>query len=632
MLKQLSAVLASGIMLGLSQPLVVSYTSQTPLDSTGLTGLLAFVGYIPLFLALRRSGVAAVFAYAFATSMIQYGIILYWIFVPIHVFGHVDVIPSAAITMLLAAETSFFIGAGVAVGQLLHRRLAWPLWLTYTLCLCTAEYARNYLPFGGFPWGNVGSSLASVAILRQMASVVGVYGLVFIVVLVNGAIASLWIETNKRSRIIAVSFASLLLIGMSVFGLKRIQEFSTASTAESVTISLLQGNVEQGIKNKQSLYAGEILKRYESLQSTALEQGAEIVVWPEGAFPLLVQRSAQDIPALREATVPTIVGASVYGPLESHGNQGPLVYSNSALALLPGGKIIGRYDKRHLVPFGEYVPWPFKGIVSKVVPGVGSWQPGNSYDPIKITTNDGKSIMAGITICYEGVFPEISRALANNGAQLLININNDAWYGVSSATYQHLIMYGLRSVETGRYYARATNTGVSAFVDPTGKIYDTTRLFEQALITKNIPLVNTRTIYAQVGDIVPQMCAAIVFLALTISLLGKNFIARRRRGVDWVLGIGGILIFVFAVFSLFGLENSDEKYVTQFVALATFATNVFFGALSDKKWGSTLLIWTGALACTLGLMLAFLEGVPFLIFAGLGATVFVAGMRRLKRY
>lgn len=613
------AVIASGILLGLSQPLVVEYFGPTPVDATGLSGLFCLIGYVPLFLALKGQAPGRTFLLVFATSLLQFSIIFYWIFFPLHVFGRVGVLPSVALCLLLAAESACFIAAGATISQLIISRLKWPAWLCYALCLCSAEYLRNYLPFGGFPWGSVGSALATVPLLRQSAAVVGVYGLAFLVLLINGAIASLWLERNGKAKMIPVACGALVLLSMTVFGAIRIARWDAEKKIDSITISLLQGNVEQGIKNHQALYAEEILDRYAALQERAVAAGAQLVVWPESAFPLRIQQSARGVSSLKTGGAATIIGAISY-------ERG--ISSNSAFGLNPQGEVVGRYDKRHRVPFGEYVPWPFKGIVDKVVPGVGAWNPGEGYAPITISLADGQQVVVGITVCYEGVFPEISRALVNNGAQILVNMTNDAWYGVSSASYQHLMMYVLRSVETGRYNARATNTGVSAFVDPTGRVFDATPLYQQAIVNRQIALVNDKTPYLAIGDLVPKLCMLLSFLGLTRALLGQKFLGRRRKVGNWVLGLGGSLLASCSMIILIISDNLEENQATQAVVTLFFGMSLFFGAFSGKKWGSLLLRWVGGTVAVLSLALAWLEGPVFLIYFFVGVTVFLFGFKQ----
>jgi apolipoprotein N-acyltransferase len=196
-------------------------------------------------------------------------------------------------------------------------------------------------------------------------------------------------------------------------------------------------------------------------------------------------------------------------------------YYNSAYLLDPDGNILGRYDKVHLVPYGEYIPlkrfFPFLG---KITEAVGNFVPGQKG---QVLSWEGKNV--GILICFEIIFPELSRAMALNGAQILVNMTNDAWFGRSSAPYQHLSMAVFRAVETRRALARSANTGISAFIDPSGRIMDQTPLYEEAARTQALPLMTENTFYTRYGDIFAVSCVAVSVVAVLFVLLhtrGKN--------------------------------------------------------------------------------------------------------------
>ncbi len=190
---------------------------------------------------------------------------------------------------------------------------------------------------------------------------------------------------------------------------------------------------------------------------------------------------------------------------------------NSAFLVNPDGVVAGRYDKVHLVPYGEYVPlkqlFPFIG---KLVEGIGDFRSGDDYIPLA----DGKR-RYGVLICYEGIFPEGARAYKKQGADLLVNITNDAWFGTSSAPYQHLSMTVFRAVETRLFLVRAANTGVSAIIDPTGSMISRTTLFERNVLQGSVKFIDKKTFYAAYGDIFVYICL--------ITLVVYEIIERRRR-------------------------------------------------------------------------------------------------------
>lgn len=507
----------SGILLGFSQPFVVESISFAPMDTTGLTGLLALVGYIPFLLAIKDSSPRDIFKLGWVTAFVQLSIILYWIYIAVHVFGGVGSLASVGLTLLMSGFLALFTGGLFWISK--HLAIKWdiPFARLFPVALCAAEYIRNYYICGGFPWGNLGYSFATIPVLAQTASLVGVYGLVFLAGWVNSFGYEAMFERSRQGLVYGLSLVALMLI----YGSARLGSDPTAD--REVKVALLQGNIEQGIKNQAEQHAEFILGRYRNFQADALEAGAELSIWPESSYPFRFPAHMRHFYQLRDFGNIGIVGAAVFekektmlsfpsGHSREGGNPATQFY-NSAYFLGPQGQILGRLDKSHLVPFGEYVPWPFSFIVDKFVPGLGAFKPGIALDPFKLPLGE-KGLDVGVTICYEGVFPEISRKFTNNGAEVLVNITNDAWYGVSSAPYQHLNMYVLRSIENGRVTIRSTNTGISGWISARGFVNKQTPLYKSALVVADIPISTEYTLYQTVGDIVPQLCLVILLLLL----------------------------------------------------------------------------------------------------------------------
>ncbi len=191
---------------------------------------------------------------------------------------------------------------------------------------------------------------------------------------------------------------------------------------------------------------------------------------------------------------------------------------NSAYLLRPDGAVAGRYDKVHLVPYGEYVPlrrlFPFIG---KLVAGVGDFRPGKGFDPL---VSDGRRL--GVLICYEAIFPEAARDYKRNRADLLVNITNDAWFGRTSAPYQHLSMTVFRAIENRLYLVRAANTGISAVIDPTGKILSRTGVFERTVLKGEVKFIDEKTFYAAYGDLFVYLCGIVLILYYFIQKKEKE--------------------------------------------------------------------------------------------------------------
>jgi apolipoprotein N-acyltransferase len=205
------------------------------------------------------------------------------------------------------------------------------------------------------------------------------------------------------------------------------------------------------------------------------------------------------VEGVREAGAFFVVGS----PSFERAKEGVDLF-NSAFLVRPDGQLAGRYDKHHLVPFGEYVPLgEFFPFLDTLVAQVGNFRSGTKGEVLHSGAHH-----LGVLICYEGIFPALARAAAKNRAGLLVNITNDAWYGVSSAPYQHFSMAVMRAVETRRGLVRAANTGISGFIHPTGRIDGTTGLLQDAVATRALPVMDKITIYTRIGDLFAQICVA----------------------------------------------------------------------------------------------------------------------------
>ncbi|MES2504599.1 MAG: apolipoprotein N-acyltransferase [Myxococcota bacterium] len=510
------------MILALLSSLLMALSQLTPL------GFLVLVGYVPLILATHRLPPGKVFKLVFAATVAQYLATLYWLTITMNVFAHLPWVVSWFALFLLTMLIACYLAGAAALARYLSIRLGWSYFALFPVTLCVTEYLRDYGFIGSFPWGASAYSLLSVPVLLQGASVGGVFGLVFYVGLVNAGIASVIV---RRKMCWGALFVSVALVA---YGLSRLWSYQP-ETQKNVKVALLQGNIEQGIKNHAPQYGDEILERYSNLQNKAVSLGAQIVIWPESSYPY---RLDMQRPILNN--LGTLAPVNIISAL---GTDAQRDFYNTAYVLDQSGTILGRFDKNYLVPFGEYVPWPFGYVVEKIVPNLGSFARSGGF---KTVMADG--IPLAVTICYEGVFPVIGRAFVAEGAELLINVTNDAWYGVSAGPYQHLGMYQMRSVEVGRSYARATNTGVSAWVDSRGFIHQPTNLYEEALVLAEVPLSKEITIYQQVGDIFPLSCLAILLIGLIIS-------RRPSTKGQWAMALIGLAI----ILTSHGYFAGDKK-------------------------------------------------------------------------
>jgi apolipoprotein N-acyltransferase len=500
----------------------------------GLSGAIAFplvipgIGGVPILDFLPRElgiFVAAFFLFRIADcrlsrrrrilaslsgGIIHFAILLYWLDIAMVRYGHMPQWQAIPVLFLLVLFCASFWAALPAIVDLTRAVPRLDGALGFGLAVLFLEWVRGVL-FTGFPWGLWGYTQTRNTALLQIASLAGVYGVSWVVAVAGGLAARAWAGRRTPAGIKAgLRLASFLLVSHSIGGV--LWWTHKGDTGPGVDVALLQGNVEQSLKNRSEAHREEILARYLRLTEAAERRGAELIIWPEAAWPGKLNTDLQRVPELNATQRPLLVGASAY----EWRNREVRAF-NSAFWVAPGGRMVGRYDKQHLVPFGEYVPARFVLPVEKFVTGMVDYSSGASAKPVGVPPT-------GVLICYDGIFPEIAAAEVEEGAQWLVNLTNDGWYGVSSAPYQHRDFYVLRAVETDRWVARAANTGVSAFVSPTGLLSHQTPLDVETVAQARIWPRQSVTVYVRCGDWLPAIAIGAVLGALGLTI-GRS----RRR-------------------------------------------------------------------------------------------------------
>jgi apolipoprotein N-acyltransferase len=393
-------------------------------------------------------------------------------------------------------------------------------------CLWTGlEILRNYA-LTGFPWARLGLALHDVPLLLQGAAVAGVYGLSLLLMLAAVTAAALAGAAPRRAALRFAAVAGVTLAVVAAWGWMRLAaldgEARDARPEQRLSVACVQGNVPQAEKWAPG-QAESHLATHVRLSEEAYRDGAGLVVWPESSLPMALrsqarmEREVRDV--ARRAGRPLVVG-SLDTRRAASGEQ--VVY-NSAFLVSGDGSLADIYDKVHLVPFGEYVPaerWLW--FVDSLVQEVGSLRAGSDGRPLATAALPGP---LGVEICYEIVFPEMSRRAARLGAALLVNLTNDAWFGDTSAPHQHFAEAKLRAVESGRYLVRAANTGVSGIVAPTGVVLASAHLDVQAVVRGEVLWRGERTPYVVTGDLVAWAC---VTLAAVVLMLPRVPNAPRR--------------------------------------------------------------------------------------------------------
>jgi apolipoprotein N-acyltransferase len=450
----------------------------------------------------------------FAAGLVYFAVLLYWIDIAMVRYGRMSQWQAVPVLAFLVAYCALFWGALPAVTHLLSSRLSLPAAACFPLAVVALEWLRSVL-LSGFPWGLWGYSQARNLLLVQIASLAGVYGVSFIIAL-GGALVAQTVDAGPSPRAwlrLTLSLAAFHLAGWTVLATRK------ADQDLGLRVALVQGNIEQNIKNRSAEHRHTILARYRRLTRQAIYQGADFVVWPESAWPGQVHSDTRRLPDVA-LHAPLLVGVSIY-------RTRPRQAFSSALWLGPGGSIQGRYDKQHLVPFGEYVPLRAILPVDKLAAGMTDYSAGTSAAPL------GKP-PTGVLICYDGIFPQLARARIRAGARVLANLTNDGWYGASSAPYQHRDFYVLRAVETDRWIMRAANTGVSFFVGPDGRIHNPTDLLTTTFTIAQIWPRDSQSIYVRVGDWLVAVAVGLIVAAVLDELW--RWAARYRRrppgGVD----------------------------------------------------------------------------------------------------
>lgn len=475
-------------------------------------GIMAWAALIPLFFALKEATPREALKTGFLTGFVAHVGILYWIVYVVVQYGYLPVYAGIAAMLLLSAYLSLYT-ACFAMGVVFLKDRGVRLWISAPLLWTLLEFMRAHL-LTGFPWENLAYSQYLYARVIQISDITGIYGITFAVVMINAVLYDLF-STRFRGRsllteAIVAGFVMMIIIGYGYYRIGNIEEL--LNKAPHLGVTLVQGNIDQDMKWN-PLFQSQTIDIYRSLSRQAAPAGGGLIVWPETAAPFYFQqRDAMQAAVVDVAR--TSGSALLFGSPSYKSDNGRIAYMNSAFLLKPDGTVSGRYDKVHLVPYGEYAPlrrfFPFFG---KLVAGVGDFKPGKGFYPLTI---DG--LRLGVLICYEGILPEAAGAYKREKSHLLVNITNDAWFGRTSAPYQHLSMTVFRAIETRLYLVRAANTGISAIIDPKGEILSRTDTFERATLTGDTKIIDENTCYAAYGDAFVYLCAIALLIVTVLSM------------------------------------------------------------------------------------------------------------------
>lgn len=496
-------------------------------------GILAWISLIPLHVALEGATERQAFFRGWRTGILSFIGSMYWVVIAMHSYGHIPLLISVALMLLLATYLGLYVGLyALIVAHVNRHRPSSILWGAPTLWV-SFELLRTYL-LSGLPWGLLGYSQFRVLSIIQVADITGVYGISFLVVFINVVLFTMiqwgWNEYRKSKGIPfpwkPLTLATLTLSLVWGYGLWQLDKGAARRhEAPTLRVGLIQANIGQAHK-WDTAYRFETMNRYMTLSKQASKE-TDLIIWPEAATPFLYEQepSYQSlITALTQEThVPLVLGS----PALRRFPDGSPYLLNSAYLLNTNGDITGRYDKQHLVPFGEYIPlrW-LLFFLDKLVVGIGDFEPGPGPTLLSLSPqNHEAGPRFGVAICFEVIFPNLVRQLANEGSNFLVTITNDSWFGQTVAPYQHFAMVVFRAVENRMAFARAANTGISGFIASDGRILSKTDIFSEAIVKGEVSLHSPSTFYTRQGDVFAWAC---VILTGFLILLGRRSLRQNR--------------------------------------------------------------------------------------------------------
>ena len=504
-------------------------------------GFLAWIGLLPLLIAIHGKSVRYSFFLSFICGLLFFAGIFHWILVvPKYTLLH-----HSLFVLYLPPYFGFF---GLFFSFILRRWGITPALYGAPFIWVSLEYIRSNLSFMAVPLALLAHSQYQYPVIIQIASVVGTYGISFLIVLVNCAIAAVVLSfyetlqlrqrfhleippdhplskervtidaviqsrrmtsSDRRGFQINKTGKVLVFIAASFIVFTLLYGYLTSSRpiiGNGIKISLVQGNIEQE-KKWDRRYARDIMQTYAELTHQVSKDQPALIIWPEGATPTSIHQDHMLYNEVRniakESETYLLVGSTHYQKFEDEGSK-KLKYLNSAFLISPTpGAKNQRYDKIRLFPFGEYlpfkqiIPWPYINI-----PNISEYVAGTGFTIFEVSGS-----RFGVTICWENIFPDLFRQFVKRGAQFMVNITNEAWFGKTAAPYQLVSMSVFRAVENRVFVVRCANTGVSCIIDPYGRIVDRVKdkrgqdIFVRGVLSGQIIPLESKTFYTCHGDL-----------------------------------------------------------------------------------------------------------------------------------
>lgn len=472
--------------------------------------VIVFFSLIPLFYSIRKT--KRVLMNMFIYSSVLYLTSTSWIvkatdFLPFGRFENTVIL--ILFLIFISSVQGIIISFPFVFWENIRKNTVIDVFSFSALYIC-GEFIQEYIPYISFPWIRLSAIISEKEIFIQSASLFGGLFISFLIAVVNGLICVIAenIFFKKQIRIPMSLILTVLCIN-AVFGIIRI---NSLNYEENSTVLLIQGNYSG--EEKRTSDKNEIIKKYLNLSYNNLSSDVKLVIYPETAMPFSFNEHGDGTIYIskfaKENNVTILTGICTH----KNGKN-----FNSAIAFYPDGTFSEPYSKRVLVPFGEKI-W-FYDTLSKIMPDIfremSTFTEGTS--PLPIETEIGKT---AVVICYESVYPKITRSIIKNNAEIISIISNDSWFGESRALYQHHNHAILRAVENNRYVLRVSSTGITSVISPAGEIIDYAEPFEEGVLKVCIAPISERSLYSIIGDIIIIPSAMVFVYSVILYFLQGN--------------------------------------------------------------------------------------------------------------
>jgi apolipoprotein N-acyltransferase len=484
----------------------------------------AWVALVPLLIALNGKDAKSAFCLGMIFGFVYFAGTIYWISNSMRVYGNIPVLVTLFAISLLCTYLALYAGVFSMLFNFLKERYKLPASIIAPLLWVPLEFLRSYA-LTGFPWSILGYTQYSFLTLIQISDITGIYGISFLVVAINGMLFDVYLYKSEKTRhpltarwpmTLSILLMTAVITGVLFYGRAKL---NVEENEQKIKVSVIQGNIPQDRK-WDSKFQTHVIDKYEKLTREAAAANPDIIIWPESALPFIFGHDK----VLTGEVVDfqkQLDSYLIFGGLIGRGSeQGKSRLANSAFLLSPEGTVESVYDKMLLVPFGEYVPMrkllPF---IDKMVMAIGDFVPGREH--VVMNTPFAK---IGNLICYEIIFPGFVRKFVDRGANVLVTITNDAWFGRTAGPYQNFSVAVFRAIENRVPVVRSANTGISGFIDTKGRIENKSDIFVEANLTGDVAIGKDRSFYTKYGDIFDYAC-----LLGSVLLIVNGFFPERKE-------------------------------------------------------------------------------------------------------